>query len=152
LLLLMLLKIAYVKKNFEECQAANTFKNIVIESITEALITIDKNGFITLVNNRLTKELNVPSDMILGKNIKDFLKNDKNEAILNIINSNQPVTDAIVRIFRQNKYIDCTVSCNPILSPQKNIVGKIIMLNEIKRARALVNTLTGQKQVLDSKT
>jgi len=133
------------KKIFEECQAANTFKNIVIESITEALITIDKNGFITLVNNRLTKELNVPSDMILGKNIKDFLKNDKNEAILNIINSNQPVTDAIVRIFRQNKYIDCTVSCNPILSPQKNIVGKIIMLNEIKRARALVNTLTGAK-------
>jgi transcriptional regulator with PAS, ATPase and Fis domain len=50
-----------------------------------------------------------------------------------------------VRIFQQNKFIDCTISCNPILSPQKNILGKIIMLNEIKRARSLVNRLTGAR-------
>jgi transcriptional regulator with PAS, ATPase and Fis domain len=83
--------------------------------------------------------------MIVGKNIKDFFNKDKNKDLLNIISINQPVTDAVVRIFQQNKFIDCTISCNPILSPQKNILGKIIMLNEIKRARSLVNRLTGAR-------
>jgi transcriptional regulator of acetoin/glycerol metabolism len=132
-------------KNFEECQAANNFKNTVIESITEALITIDQNGFITMVNNKFTNKCNLPLNMIVGKNIKDFFNKDKNKDLLNIISINQPVTDAVVRIFQQNKFIDCTISCNPILSPQKNILGKIIMLNEIKRARSLVNRLTGAR-------
>ena len=134
-----------VIKSFGECQVANTFKDTVIESVTDALITINTNGIITLVNQNAKKMLNFSSDMILGRKINEIWGDSKNKDLLSLVNSDQAIIDAEVKIFLQNKYREYTITCNPILSPQKNVIGKIITLNEIKRAKALVTRMTGAK-------
>jgi len=115
-----------VIKSFGECQVANNFKDTVIESVTDALITINTNGIITLANQNAQKMLNFSSDMILGRKINEILGGNKNRDLLNLLNSDQTVIDAEVKIFLQNKYREYTITCNPILSPQKGVTGKII--------------------------
>jgi len=134
-----------VIKSFGECQVAHNLKDTVIESVTDALITINTNGIITLANQKAQKMLNFSSDMILGRKINEILGGNKNTDLLNLLNNDQTVIDAEVKIFLQNKYGKYTITCNPILSPQKGVTGKIIALNEIKRAKALVTRMTGAK-------
>ncbi len=134
------------KKTYEKYQTANNFKDTVIESISEALITIDTDGIITLANEKTKGIFGLPSHMIIGKNIKDILRGKENRNILlNILDNGNSVTDVEVKIFKQDKYSDYTITCNSILSHNKEVVGKIIMLNEINRAKALATRMTGAK-------
>ncbi|MEH7332551.1 sensor histidine kinase [Neobacillus drentensis] len=53
-------------------------KHAILESIHEAIIAIDTNGRITVVNETAHKILNVPNDILLrGKKIDDVLENTK---------------------------------------------------------------------------
>jgi transcriptional regulator of acetoin/glycerol metabolism len=135
-----------VKKAFSECQIAENFQKTVISSIPEALIAVDPTGNINLLNKNAQKILGLDPETVIGENIKEVMGN-KNASFLNKINDNRFLTDEEVRIHLENGngYSDFTLTFNLILSPFKQVIGKIIILNEIKRARTLVTKMTGAK-------
>jgi PAS domain S-box-containing protein len=135
-----------LKKAFSECQIAENFQKTVISSIPEALIAIDPTGNINLLNKNAQKILGLDPDTVIGKNIKDIMGN-KNVSFLNKISDNRFLTDEEVRIHLKDGsgYSDFTLTFNLILSPFKQVIGKIIILNEIKRAKTLVTKMTGAK-------
>jgi len=133
-----------VKKALSECQLADNYQRTVIASIPEALIAVGFKGEITLMNHNAEKMLGLKSHHVLGKNIKDVM-GENNEAFLSLISNNRCIWDEEVRIFSKNIFSDYTLTSNLILSETKQVLGKIIILNEIKRARSLVTRMTGAK-------
>ncbi len=132
-----------LRKALAESRIADDFQRTVISSIPEIIITIDNNGFVSMVNNNVRKAFGRQADRFLGKNIVYLLSKD-NKNLLNLINNSTSLTDVGVRILSANGYGDYTLSCYPILS-MDNIIGKVIILNEIKRARTLVANIIGAK-------
>jgi len=135
----------HLKAAFNKCQIAESFQKTVISSIPEALIAVDQKEHIRLINKNAQKMLCLNPDVTLGKHIRDVMGNI-NESVLNKVRDNKCLIDEEVRIFKTDGgFSDYTLTSNLILSPLKRIIGKIIILNEIKRARTLVTKMTGAK-------
>ena len=127
-----------------EAQVANSYQKTVISSIPEALIAIDNDGHISLMNDNAKKMLSLRIRWDEHKDIREVL-GEKNNHFFKLIENNETLTDTEVRIFSNNKANDFTMTCNPILSGSGEIMGKIIILNEIKRAKMLVTNMIGAK-------
>jgi len=135
----------HLKAAFNECQIAESFQKTVISSIPEALIVVDQKGDINLINKNAQKMLGLDPGVALGKHIRDVMGSN-NESFLNKVCHNKCLTDEEVRIYNDDgEFSDYTLTFNLILTPLKHIIGKIIILNEIKRARTLVTKMTGAK-------
>ena len=135
----------HLKSAFNECQIAESFQKTVISSIPEALIVVDQKGDISLINKNAQKMLGLDPRVALGKHIRNVMGSN-NESFLNKVCHNKCLTDEEVRIYNdEGEFSDYTLTFNLILTPLKHIIGKIIILNEIKRARTLVTKMTGAK-------
>ncbi|MFB3924997.1 MAG: sigma-54-dependent Fis family transcriptional regulator [Syntrophales bacterium] len=132
-----------LKKALTECQIADSFQRTVISSIPEMILTIDNNGTISMMNKNAKKMFGPDAENYLGRDIREIWGR-QNENLLSLICSNNAVTDAEVRLSFRNAQGDYTLTCYPILSTNKTI-GKIIIINEIKRARTLVTKMMGAK-------
>ncbi len=132
------------RKALKEVQLANSFQKTVISSIPEALITIDDGGYISLINDNAKKMFSGNFKLSEEKHIKAIF-GEQNEPFLNLINKNETLTDAEVKIFSGPEFNEYTLTCNPIHSQYGKVIGKILILNEIKRAKTLVTKMIGAK-------
>lgn len=136
-----------IQQALTESHLASSFQKTVIASIPEALITIDNQGFVTLVNESARKMFSLQFKRIEGKHIRSIF-GVQNERFLNLLNRNEALTDMEVRIIINHEPNDFTLTCNPILSHSGDIIGKILILNEIKRAKTLVTRMIGARASL----
>ncbi len=137
-----------VQRALAESHLASSFQKTVISSIPEALITIDNQGFITLVNESAQKMFSLQFRRIEGKHIRSVF-GVQNERFLNLLNRSEALTDVEVRITTNNQANEYTLTCNPILSHSGEMIGKILILNEIKRAKSLVTKMIGARASLN---
>lgn len=120
-----------------------SFQNTVISSIPEIIMAINNNGIISLVNRNAEKAFGADASRFLGKNINDLWKQN-NKNLLNLINDNDALTDVEVKLCCKNIQSSFTLTCN-LISSMKRVNGKVIILNEIKRARKLATKIMGAK-------
>jgi len=133
-----------IREAFEENQLAYSYQKTVIASIPEALITIDNSGRISLVNENAGKMFQLETGRVVGEQIQKIFGKE-NRRFLSLIDHNETLTDVEVRIFHQSASSDYTLTCNPILSPAGESIGKIIIMNEINRLKTLVTKMMGAK-------
>ncbi|MGO9019840.1 MAG: sigma-54-dependent Fis family transcriptional regulator [Syntrophobacteraceae bacterium] len=130
------------RKALREIHVAHSFQKTVISSIPEIIIAIDNDENISLINNNAMKVFGAGGDKFLGRSLSELWSRNPN--IIQLIANNESLTDVEVRISFKNSHADYTLTCNPILS-MNSVTGKIIILNEIKRARTLAARMMGAK-------
>ena len=134
-----------VRKALSECQIADGFQKTILASIPEALIAIDSLYRISMVNENAEKIIGRGSRQLAGRSLRDVMGED-NAALFNLIQSNLTLTDVEARIImRDGQAVDYTMTCNPIRTEDRRVVGQLIIFNEIKRARTLVTRMMGAK-------
>ena len=133
-----------IQKALTEANIAGSYQKTVIASIPEALITIDNAGRVSLINENARRMLRLDIRNVEGEHIRDVVGRGNNR-FLNIIGTEKSITDMEVRIFSENQANDYTMTCHPIYSPQGDVLGKIIILTEIKRVKTLVAKMIGAK-------
>jgi PAS domain S-box-containing protein len=136
-----------INKALTEAHIANSYQKTVISSIPEALIAIDNDGLISLVNDNAKNMFFQQNKWVENKDIREVF-GEKNSEFFRMIEKNQPLTDVEVRIFSDGEAKDYTLTSNPILADDGELMGKVIILNEIKRAKMLVTKMIGAKASL----
>jgi transcriptional regulator with PAS, ATPase and Fis domain len=124
-------------------KTSNDHKN-VISSIPEGIITMDKQGHISFINDHARKMFHVGGGRVEGEHIGRIF-GAANQHLLKTIEENESITDVEVRIFSRHGSNDYTIICNPMYSQEGEITGKILILNEMKRARTMVTKMIGAK-------
>ena len=116
-------------------------RNIILDSVREGVITIDDKGMITLVNieaeNLLKDASIVDTDVLVGKHIKDVLKNIQFD---NILNEGRIITNAGVKL-GDTLFIITSV---PLMLNDK-IIGAVFTFRKKSVVEELANQLTGFK-------
>ena len=116
-------------------------RNIILDSVLEGVITIDDKGMITLVNieaeNLLKDASIVDTDVLVGKHIKDVLKNIQFDSILN---EGRIITNAGVKL-GDTLFIITSV---PLMLNDK-IIGAVFTFRKKSVVEELANQLTGFK-------
>ena len=134
-----------VRKALSECQIADGFQKTILASIPEALIAIDSLYRISMVNENAEKIIGRGSRQLTGRSLRDVMGED-NAALFNLIQNNLTLTDVEARIImRDGQSVDYTLTCNPIRTEDRRVIGRLVILNEIKRARTLVTRMIGAK-------
>ena len=133
-----------INKALNEAHIANSYQKTVISSIPEALIAIHNDGHISMINENAKQMFFLKGRHIEGQDIRDIFT-EKNSRFLNLIESNETLTDVEVRIFSDRESNDYMLTCNPILSDNGECMGKILILNEIRRAKQMVTNMIGAK-------
>jgi sigma-54 dependent transcriptional regulator, acetoin dehydrogenase operon transcriptional activator AcoR len=134
-----------MRKALSECQIADGFQKTILASIPEALIAIDNLYRISMVNENAEKIIGRGTRQLAGRSLRDVMGED-NAALFNLIQNNSTLTDVEARItMRDGQAVDYTMTCNPIRTEDRHVIGRLIILNEIKRARTLVTRMIGAK-------
>lgn len=133
-----------ISKALAEVQIASSYQKTVISSIPEALITIDNEGRISLMNDNAMNMFSLSFPDVKGKALREVFVG-RNDHFFRQLERNKALTDAEVRIVSNNGPNDYTLTCNPILSQNGTSIGRILILNEIKRAKTLVTKMIGAK-------
>lgn len=132
------------REAFAERETAYRYQQTVIASIMEAMIAVDNRGVIALMNDPAKKLFSDPSSHIEGTSLNALLEKE-NPMLLELIETSDPITDREVRIFSHGAWNDYTVTLTPITTNENKHIGKIIILNEIKRARTMVAKMVGAR-------
>ncbi len=128
----------------QKAQIASSFQKAVISSIPAAMIAVDREGRISLVNEKAEKMFLLDAGQTEGEPVR-LVFGPGNQRFLSIIENDGVVSDVEVRIFSQKRSNDYTLTTKPIVSPQGEIIGKILVLMEIKRVNTMITKMIGAK-------
>ncbi|MBU1544946.1 MAG: sigma-54-dependent Fis family transcriptional regulator [Proteobacteria bacterium] len=127
-------------------QRAYQFQKSVIGSVMEAILAIDNNGIISLINDPARNIFDLHDAFTEGQDLKSLLAG-KNTPAFELIQRTDRITDKEMRIFSRNTWNEYTLTITPILSGDNERRGKIIVFNEIKRAKSMMTTMLGAHAV-----
>ncbi len=129
-----------IQETSQELRLRNNYMRAIIDSIDSGVMAIDENGLINQINNQ-------------GKRILRWQDNPEGKPLVEIIGSQIDIdamlnpdfefVDREVFIQAPNKVIQLICTAKPIFDVNGRMQGFIIVFNEIKRLRRLVNKMAG---------
>jgi len=129
-----------IQKTSKELRLQNNYMQAIIDSIDSGVLAIDKNGMINKINNQGKKILHwkepferIPLPEVFGNQF----------SIAAMMQPEFEFIDQEVFIHTNNRVIQVLCTVKPIFNATGKIQGSIIVFNEIKRIRKLLNDMTG---------
>lgn len=135
-----------LKKALRENLLANQYKTYIMESIRDGIVTTDNLGYITHLNRSAARLLHLDREKVIGQNLAQVLGDEEsNYYFINLVRSKKIITDTVVNLTRNHETVRCTVSCSPLIDQDGQDMGRVVVLQEIKRVNRLVNRLVGSR-------
>ncbi len=140
-----------IEKEMRLDQANNRLKmavkhlNAIVESISEGLISINKDGSVRGINIFGRNILKLKQEDIVNKNISIILDNNKSSKLMKVIkNGTKFEEEEINFLTKRGRKIPCIVNATPIKAVNSNEVeGLVLTFKESKVVHDLVNKIVG---------
>lgn len=126
-------------------EITRSYNNItaIIESMSEGLISFDKNGEITNINPVALKILGVQAEHCLGRPLKKILAVPV--IVKDLLEHGKAVNDQEVLLDTKYGRLHFLLSGRPILDQQQKVCGGVITLREIRNVHRLVANMVGAR-------
>jgi sigma-54 dependent transcriptional regulator, acetoin dehydrogenase operon transcriptional activator AcoR len=131
----------HLREKNQSLRKANEHLRVIIDSISDALITIDKEGIINTTNNNLRKLLNT-SSTFHGKNIFEIFSDS---SFLEKITAGETYNNREDTLTINASKIYCLNTTRPIKNEQNQFDGAVIILKERKEMHRMINKMIGAK-------
>ncbi len=127
-------------------ELADRHKNLIIESISDGLLTIDNSGTITQINQNAIDFLSLYGNP-LGENLynvlkKRFGKQENYKDLIAVLDSRENVDGEFVTIYTSSGVVRFTVTYR-CLWENDAVAGKTLVIQEISRIKKIVNRVAG---------
>ncbi len=125
------------KQNLYFCDMANTYKSVIINTMTEGLISVDENYNVTLCNNNACCMLKMKEEQLLSANLNTLLPET---VVQKLRNKATGSIDKEMVFFNGSSYIKFICSSQPIWE-QDAFRGLVLVINEFARVERLASKL-----------
>ncbi|KJF28766.1 hypothetical protein TZ02_01525 [Clostridium aceticum] len=119
--------------------AAHKHLTTVLNTISEGIMSIDKDFVITHVNPALSKIIGMLPSHMIGKQINSIFEDCYH--IKKVLETGKACLEDEVRIDVLNQHIHCTLEANPIKDKSMQVVGAVVIFREIKQVHQIVNKM-----------
>jgi len=127
----------------EAATVAAGYQQALLAAIPEALVAVDQSGGIVMANDKALAILGLDPG-VTGKNIREIWGRE-NEDFFQIALGDKVVADDEIRITSRFSERDLTVSASPIETPDGRVIGRMLILQELKRVRKMATRMIGAK-------
>ncbi len=129
-----------IQRTSEELRLHNNYMRAIIDSIDSGVMAIDENGVINKINNQGKRILDWQTELE-GQLLSD-LSGDQID-VNAMLNPDFEFVDRELFIRTRNKTLQLICTAKPIFGINGRMQGFILVFNEIKRLRRLVNEMAG---------
>ena len=129
-----------IQKTSKELKLHNNYMRAIVDSIDSGVMTIDKNGVINNINNQGRRILQWGAPLE-GHPLTEVLGEQLN--IHKLMRTGFDFIDREVFIRGPSRSIHLICTAKPILDSAAKIQGIVLVFNEIKRIRKLLNEMAG---------
>ena len=129
-----------IQETSRELRLHNNYMRAIIDSIDSGVMAIDEIGVINKINNQGNRILRWQEDLI-GKPLADIMGNQID--INSMLNTDFEFVDREIFIQAPRRTLQLICTVKPIFNVTGRMQGFIIVFNEIKRLRRLVNNMAG---------
>lgn len=127
----------------QEARIAAYYQQTINDAVAEAVIGLDASGRITMMNETSLNIFQI-TRYVEGMNIRDVLKNGGSE-LLRLVEEEKWTTDSEIQIVCGQRENTFRTAIRPVYSDRREMVGKVIILQEIRRTLKPVVRATGAK-------
>lgn len=125
----------------EKLLMTTRYHKAVVESVSEGILSIDKEGIITFMNKSAGAILFINPQEAIGKPIKDIV--DFKPVILDVLKKGEGYIDREFIINSKRGRLHFIKSAVPIRGENGEIDGVVDVFREIKQVKRLVNQMVG---------
>lgn len=129
----------------EQIALTNRLQNMIVESISDGLLTIDANSIVTHINAMGARILRLSVQDAVGRHISELV--DFKPVILEVLKTGRGYTDKEFRLESQRGILHFVKTAIPLRDDYGQLVGVIDIFREIKRVRKMVNQMVGAQAV-----
>lgn len=126
----------------KELISKNKCESAIVETLTDGVLTVDKDGFVTFLNSVGAEILCVDRESSIGKHISDVV--DFKPVVLDVLKTGKGYIDKeFLLTKRTGEKIHFIKTAVPIKDQYGKIVTVVDTFRKIKRVNKLVNDLSG---------
>jgi transcriptional regulator with PAS, ATPase and Fis domain len=130
----------------EQIAISNRLQNMIVESISDGLLTIDAHGIVTHINAMGAKILDVVSvSDTIGRHLSEVV--DFKPVVLKVLETGCGYVDKEFRIESKRGMLHFVKTAIPLRDDCGQLVGVVDIFREIKRVRKMVNQMVGARAV-----
>lgn len=127
---------------YKQIIAKHKSESAVIETMTDGVLTIDKDGFLTFLNKIGAEILGIDRESSIGKHVSDVV--DFKPVVLDVLKTGKGYIDKEFLITRRNgEKIHFIKTAVPVKDEQGNIITVVDTFRKIKRVNKMLNELSG---------
>ncbi len=126
----------------EELKIQNKYKNAIVESMSDGLLTIDSKGDLIYINDIGAEILGIDKKSSVGKNLMELV--DFRPVVLDVLKTGEGYIDK--EFLLTNKYgvkLHFIKTAVPIRDENGQITGVVDTFRKIKRVQKMVNEIVG---------
>ncbi len=131
-----------IEEKNTQLQLANEFSQTVLNSISEGLISIDKEGYLVKVNEAAKKILGLKEGEI-GRKVTEVL--GRRIKIIDVLEQAKGYIDEEVVICRGDERIRVTSTAQPIIDQNNDTIGVVSTFKKLEVVQNLVNRMVGSQ-------
>lgn len=125
-------------------EGAIRYHEVVMDSMSEGLLTIDLGGNITYTNENCARIFHFQRESVIGRNIFDlFGHSSENHYFINKVIQGKVIADENFTLTIGREVMHCNVTCNPFSNPDPGSGGFVIIFRESHRINRLVRNYIG---------
>jgi len=130
-----------VLETSEKLKVRNKYYQAVIEAVSEGILAVDREGYITCMNRNAGKILLVDPGEAIGKHITEVV--DFRPVILDVLQTGEGYIDREFIINSRRGRMHFLKSALPIRGEDGRVDGVVDVFREIKQVKHLVNHMVG---------
>jgi len=125
-----------------QSEMENLHKTAIMESISDGLLTLDRDFKVTQLNILAAQSLGIDFKTAVGNKLSDLMY-PENEFFLSKIFGNKLMYSEAMVIRRKNDMVKLAVSSTPLIDKNDQILGTVIILSPMQQYKKLIERVAG---------